>query len=387
MALINCPECNKQISDKASNCPNCGYPICEYITQQEEIEQLKKQFLCKSCGFQNELGMNYCENCGMRISILRNTEKMNSNSFNLVEEDIADIKQKKNKNWFWQILILIVLILSWNSCTETDESEEDALQMHVDSETTENKQIEIVAIEEKILYDERNVKIYVKGIEKTSTGYDINIYIENNSNLNLGFYAHAYSINKIMTGNNIYSMNCDVAAGKRANTKIEIQEIFLGNYEIEKLKSIDILFWAYDNDKSYKEFDTGQITLETNLFDGNFDKIIGTNIYDKDGIRVDYLYNSGNEYTYCLTNNIGSYFDFDVENLTINDYTSSEIDYDLMGIIVLDTCQTIFTINVSDDFVSSNNISSVEKVEFNLNVRPMESYFDNWNTDMILLEL
>lgn len=27
MALINCPECSKSISDSASNCPNCGYPI------------------------------------------------------------------------------------------------------------------------------------------------------------------------------------------------------------------------------------------------------------------------------------------------------------------------------------------------------------------------
>ncbi len=27
MALINCPECNKQISDFAVNCPNCGYPL------------------------------------------------------------------------------------------------------------------------------------------------------------------------------------------------------------------------------------------------------------------------------------------------------------------------------------------------------------------------
>lgn len=27
MALINCPECGKEISDKANACPNCGYPI------------------------------------------------------------------------------------------------------------------------------------------------------------------------------------------------------------------------------------------------------------------------------------------------------------------------------------------------------------------------
>lgn len=29
MALINCPECNKEISDKATNCPHCGNPISE----------------------------------------------------------------------------------------------------------------------------------------------------------------------------------------------------------------------------------------------------------------------------------------------------------------------------------------------------------------------
>lgn len=27
MALINCPECNKEISDKAKSCPHCGCPI------------------------------------------------------------------------------------------------------------------------------------------------------------------------------------------------------------------------------------------------------------------------------------------------------------------------------------------------------------------------
>lgn len=27
MALMHCPECNKEVSDKAKACPNCGYPI------------------------------------------------------------------------------------------------------------------------------------------------------------------------------------------------------------------------------------------------------------------------------------------------------------------------------------------------------------------------
>lgn len=27
MALIKCPECGKEISDRATSCPNCGYPM------------------------------------------------------------------------------------------------------------------------------------------------------------------------------------------------------------------------------------------------------------------------------------------------------------------------------------------------------------------------
>lgn len=49
MALINCPECNKEISDKAVSCPNCGYPMktdesksaYSYNGQQYDISQIQ----------------------------------------------------------------------------------------------------------------------------------------------------------------------------------------------------------------------------------------------------------------------------------------------------------------------------------------------------------
>jgi DNA-directed RNA polymerase subunit RPC12/RpoP len=40
MALIKCPECGKEISDKATACPNCGNPM----NQQEEY------LCCPKCG-------------------------------------------------------------------------------------------------------------------------------------------------------------------------------------------------------------------------------------------------------------------------------------------------------------------------------------------------
>lgn len=36
MALINCPECGKKISDKATACPSCGYPIKEHPEEKSQ---------------------------------------------------------------------------------------------------------------------------------------------------------------------------------------------------------------------------------------------------------------------------------------------------------------------------------------------------------------
>lgn len=42
MGLIKCPECQSEISDKAENCPKCGYPIATNI-QTAKQEDIKKE--------------------------------------------------------------------------------------------------------------------------------------------------------------------------------------------------------------------------------------------------------------------------------------------------------------------------------------------------------
>lgn len=37
MAIIKCPECGKEISDKALSCPNCGCPISSTSSQSSKI--------------------------------------------------------------------------------------------------------------------------------------------------------------------------------------------------------------------------------------------------------------------------------------------------------------------------------------------------------------
>lgn len=39
MALIKCPECGKEISDKAENCIHCGYPIASLDKEKYATDQ------------------------------------------------------------------------------------------------------------------------------------------------------------------------------------------------------------------------------------------------------------------------------------------------------------------------------------------------------------
>ena len=38
MALIKCPECGKEISDKANACVHCGYPLDTLERLMEKVE-------------------------------------------------------------------------------------------------------------------------------------------------------------------------------------------------------------------------------------------------------------------------------------------------------------------------------------------------------------
>ena len=47
MALINCPECGKQVSHQAIICPNCGYKVMNYVNQIR-IEHSITTMRCKT---------------------------------------------------------------------------------------------------------------------------------------------------------------------------------------------------------------------------------------------------------------------------------------------------------------------------------------------------
>jgi hypothetical protein len=179
-------------------------------------------------------------------------------------------------------------------------------------------------------------------------------------------------------------MDCDVASGKKANVDLGISTSVMKKYNISSIRYVDVLFWAYDNDSYFKSFDTEQIRIETSLYDGTADIFSGETIYDSDGIKIDFLEVNGNNYTFCLTNTTGEYINVDFDNISINDYTVSDIDYDLYDEVVLNNNQFVYTIKVSNQFKQDNGIDEVEAVEWNLTCRPYGDYFSDYKVGPIV---
>lgn len=48
MALIKCPECGKQVSDKANACPGCGCPISSTSSVSNTSNYAQVRVVCKT---------------------------------------------------------------------------------------------------------------------------------------------------------------------------------------------------------------------------------------------------------------------------------------------------------------------------------------------------
>ena len=57
MAMIQCPNCGKDVSDKAQKCVHCGYTLKETPPP-----------VCPECGTELEEGATVCKNCGCPIT-------------------------------------------------------------------------------------------------------------------------------------------------------------------------------------------------------------------------------------------------------------------------------------------------------------------------------
>ena len=94
MALINCPNCNKEISDKAKFCVGCGYQLINDIDTVKTMN-------CPECGVVTDGMTDACSNCGYPLNL-----------FELKDNEKSKNKSIFKKKWFWVSIICFVLLIS-----------------------------------------------------------------------------------------------------------------------------------------------------------------------------------------------------------------------------------------------------------------------------------
>ena len=109
MAIIKCPECGHDVSDKAPTCPTCG------------VEIVGKTITCANCGTTYFKDQALCPNChcpnplnaatSPLPSIQTATLSQESNSTQSSSEHESSTSEKKNNRFIWIISFVIALII------------------------------------------------------------------------------------------------------------------------------------------------------------------------------------------------------------------------------------------------------------------------------------
>ena len=217
MGLIQCPECGKEISDKADVCIGCGFPIKKYVENRENYSESKNEeqttvddgiIVCKSCGEKNKKGDTYCKSCGTKLTDSENImfeltddkKKVSKLSvlavacsflgkYSYIGAILAFIDiciRKKNKQYkfsYFAICASIVIMLAVGSFGSSDNNDSNDKPTQIETQTQDESQANTqkkVGFVESITKDglDKKVAKKAKKILKEKIGFKKIEYVE-----------------------------------------------------------------------------------------------------------------------------------------------------------------------------------------------------------------
>ncbi len=99
MAMITCPVCGKEFSDRATACPQCGY----VLEKKEEIVLTT----CEECGNEFDSKLDVCPNCGCPKTETKAEEKLQK----VEVTKVAVNKKKVIKGTVIAVAIVLVVVI------------------------------------------------------------------------------------------------------------------------------------------------------------------------------------------------------------------------------------------------------------------------------------
>ena len=306
------------------------------------------------------------------------------------------------KWWFWCILILLVIaiILAIVFIPKNEGNNNLGTQKIDDVMLPEfNK---TATADEKILYDQNNVKITFKGISYGSYSVDVNLEFENNHSETLDFVSGATglcknAINEFMITDAYLSTSVD--AGETVTDSISFNYDSLRLFGIDEIAEITLNFHinASDWDSDFKDIYTDSLIIQTSLYDSYdfnnssrfLDRITSKAIESKynskilqkdttknsivenlDIVSMIRMENKDGEESIMLetANSCGKDVKLKISDIKFND--TMVYDYSWSTDDVINNKKGILDINLSslEDEDAAKNIDKIEKISFKVSI-------------------
>lgn len=172
MALIKCPECGKEISDKAKKCVHCG------MSFENGIPQKKR---CDECGKENDIEATECVFCGCPFEDEIAGQVIPVNG-------IKEEQKKKNKKIAIGAFVAVAIITivgteikssNQNVADGDAKNTREAVNLIESGTGEKNSSTTSTASDQNVSNIRQNTTISIGGLcEFNITGYDINDTIE-----------------------------------------------------------------------------------------------------------------------------------------------------------------------------------------------------------------
>lgn len=276
---------------------------------------------------------------------------------------------KKILTFVWMLAMCLVLTACGSKETKPTTPINQTVPTLTASEQTEP------VLPEQVIYDADGIRITVKGMEeKTMTGTNVKILLENGTDRNVVFSGDLFVVNGITVPGYLYA---EAAAGTWKNDAIEFYTDALNSSGISYIGEIRGYDTRIVDTDTYETLATVSLELTTaHAQEGAYSHDeSGVKLYEDQGILVAAQMISeefyGRTARLLVKNETGKDIIVEAENISVNGYT---VDAWLYDTVVADTvrfCQ----LDLFQSGLEENGIDQIETISFRLNFLD-ESNFD-----------
>lgn len=328
-------------------------------------------------------GSKFCVKCGYRI-IGTEMNDNNQESGPQVYHTDKPVKQNKKHNGIIIFLIILAVIIAIGVLIRIGSTQDapDINEYTSDNEDTTEDSIEQAVLESSVVYDGHGVTISTQGIEYGSSDVTISFLVENNSESDYSFSAHAYDINGVMMGDHAAGSEINVPVGKKDILDVTVDYEDLEFFGIDTISEVNVIFWAYG--EYMKEWDTGLLHVHTNLYNEGYrisanepfdyeDEAVNVKYVDYDGYDVYFIVE--NKTDYCVTCTF--------DNCAINDwaYKITDYNFDAYDELINAHSLRVIVLSVDPDYIDNKGITSIDEISFDISISD-----NNWNYEGDLYE-